>query len=98
MSEYTHRNGEGEPPTEQGFFWTQGRVEVAGDKIYVAGTVFFCESRDGEMFLQLQDGRLVNNGAYCVGTYDGKWDCRFWGPVIPPWWEEVVAAREATGE
>jgi hypothetical protein len=84
---YGHRNGETEPPTEPGFFWSIGDVTVEEDRVSVAGTIFFAEWHEGAKIAKLPDGRFVTNGTEAVGVVEGKWDCRWWGPVTPPWWD-----------
>lgn len=80
---YNHRNGETEPPTENGWYGFDGEHRNA---IFAGKPV---ESGVHERALVLVDGdqyyRYVWNGDddQTIADYIGRW----WGPIVPPWRE-----------
>lgn len=90
--QYTHRNGETEPPTEEGLYWARGSWEKKDDPNWVFAI-------DGMVKCFLIDEDLGNTGPirYMIkGALDDSYEeakkgtllCRWWGPVIPPWENE----------
>lgn len=75
--QYTHRNGETEPPAERGYFWFRGQIirpgQVRGTRHLLCGLVF----GSGELVIR-PSSKVVS-----VQDCHGQW----WGPVTPPWEE-----------
>lgn len=74
---YTHRNGESEPPTEEGFYWTAW-VPNPARKAAVVEVV-----RDGDEWQVWHIGNEVET--YWTEPAQAPTDFRWWGPILPPW-------------
>jgi hypothetical protein len=75
MAQFSHRNGETEPPTEAGFFWFIGRKRKHPQRVRRGG-VYRVWWNSGELYTR------INSWSSCqVDELAGQW----WGPVIPPW-------------
>lgn len=70
--QYSHRNGETEPPTTDGYFWFKGTLqdETASGLV----DVFTYQDR-------VDLAPLWEHGNYPAACFVGRW----WGPVLMPW-------------
>lgn len=81
MERYSHRNGETEPPTEEGYFWLEGnsgRIEFGKGW----GT-----SQPHYVFPRANCIHLDRDNTIRLSSFTG----RFWGPVtmpVTPWENE----------
>jgi hypothetical protein len=81
---YSHRNGETEPPTEEGFYWIcfdDSRYPSAWEivRVFLDGDA----PKDVTRFIVF----LMGNEDYASTVeYDNAY--RWWGPVSPPWGDE----------
>lgn len=73
-SYYSHRNGEIEPPTVEGYYWFKGQIWRYGDPQDIADlkTIEFYNGT-GIIVSEESDDFLSDT--------KGRW----WGPVVPPW-------------
>lgn len=83
--QYSHRNGEVEPPTEKGCFWCRGPLVLSKETIVLSDLLTMAPWHDNTMLTRLPDGKFVTVGETIV-LESGDWSaCRWWGPAIPPW-------------
>lgn len=83
MQQYSHRNGETEPPTEAGIFWFRGKLhheeyyhDVADLQTVVANNY----SGINDFFAIAGEECL-----HGVSDAEGQW----WGPIVSPWEDET---------
>lgn len=86
MTEYIHRNGETEPPTEEGHYWLEGKMEKGRS----GGVPWFYEFGKGHdtlpFYVWPHMDRIYLDDSYTEPL--SKFVGRFWGPVsmpVPPW-------------
>lgn len=80
-AEYTHRNGESDPPTVEGRYWFRGSEND------------FPEDDPGNWIEGIFDVTLEKYGAQSWWQMDGEGHVlsvsdmagKWWGPVMPPW-------------
>lgn len=73
--QYTHRNGETEPPTIKGvWFWFMSD----GDADISAMGMLFIYPQGDDVAGTFDD---VDGDTTCISELEGRW----WGPVTPPW-------------
>lgn len=93
---YSHRNGETEPPTDEGWFWCYGSVRIPNEPINVTGMLYVGTWHDGSWLANVGNKQLVAIGVSAGVHPQGEWYCRWWGPVTPPWVEvEEVTLSQA---
>lgn len=79
MSEqYSHRNGEMEPPTTEGFYWLR-QEDLDGDVVHVSwqAEILFRGKVD------IRAGWIISGEIDCY--VDELADAQWWGPLTPPW-------------
>lgn len=74
---YSHRNGETEPPTVEGYYWYVEDDDTPGKHNDSAGVAYMLHGGDCVGTF----GRVRH-----TSQLPGKW----WGPVIPPWQEDAA--------
>ena len=74
--QYSHRNGETEPPTTAGEFWFDG-AGIASSHVYKWRDRFSVERHNGVLCVFDDDGYPL----LPVTSMAGRW----WGPIMPPW-------------
>jgi hypothetical protein len=82
MKLFSHRNGETEPPTEEGEYWFRGRVlnRPVAQRVHVSAWRF----GNGREELRISNPFLDDGNEMEMYKCDGRW----WGPVHPPWESE----------
>jgi hypothetical protein len=75
MKLFSHRNGETEPPTEEGEYWFRGEVggESYAGRVPVSVWVSFKQKLMAQNPFSYVDVDMYN--------FVGQW----WGPIVPPW-------------
>lgn len=75
--QYSHRNGETEPPEISGWYWFTGEVNEThgGFKTEGQGETVLFDDEYGCIWFQ------GDNAGYYPSSCIGKW----WGPLVPPW-------------
>ena len=78
---YSHRNGETEPPTEEGWYWFDGDKCWRGESQRSLKRPVFVEREEegGSIYWFGADGDA--DDACADGWLEGQW----WGPIVPPW-------------
>jgi hypothetical protein len=71
---YSHRNGETEPPTVEGRYWFDGKVD---GELYRGLTVAGSQYED----VRIWPDTYMGWNALSDFAFEGQW----WGPVTPPW-------------
>lgn len=71
-SQYNHRNGETDAPTESGWYWFSGEHDgvIHAGLIHVVSGIKHPEAWP-----------TWNDGWSYLSEYQGQW----WGPLTPPW-------------
>jgi hypothetical protein len=79
LDRYSHRNGETEPPTQEGEYWFRGRVlnRPVAQRVHVNTWRF----GDGREELLISNPFLDDGNEMEMNKCDGRW----WGPIVPPW-------------
>lgn len=79
MPQYSHRNGESEAPTVEGFYWLREGSNDGG----VVPVAWQREIRDEHGNVDIRaDWIIPGEIDYYVDEID---DAQWWGPVMPPW-------------
>lgn len=79
VKQYSHRNGESEQPTVNGWFWFDGTHPTLG--IIMKRPILVESDGDDPACVFWYGATDDANEACADGWLHGQW----WGPVVPPW-------------